>query len=216
LGDARAADLAEGERVNGQAAMQSMDAGPGQIAAVVTSLEMLARPSRRAERARLDLTLHRAARPETAWYRDLFRRVGQDWLWFSRLRMKDEELGAILADPLIEVYAVRDGSADEGLLELDFRTPGVCELGFFGLTPRLVGTGAGRWLMNRALEIVWSRQVKRFWVHTCTLDHPGALAFYIRSGFRPFRQYAEIVDDPRLDGTLPRDAAPHIPIIGEG
>ena len=40
-----------------------------------------------------------------------------------------------------------------------------------------------------------------------------AVAFYQRSGFRPFRRQVEIADDPRLDGTVPRSAARHVPII---
>ncbi len=35
--------------------------------------------------------------------------------------------------------------------------------------------------MNRALEIAWARPIRRFWVHTCTLDHPGALPLYVRT-----------------------------------
>jgi hypothetical protein len=50
-------------------------------------------------------------------------------------------------------------------------------------------------------------------VHTCTFDHPSAVAFYQRSGFHPFRRQIEITDDPRLDGTAPRTAARHVPII---
>jgi GNAT superfamily N-acetyltransferase len=100
------------------------------------------------------------------------------------------------------------------LLELDFRAPDSCELAFFGVTPALVGRGAGRFLMNRAMEIAWSRPVRRFWVHTCTLDHPAALDFYRRSGFQAFRRQIEVIDDPRLSGLLPRDAAPQIPLIG--
>jgi hypothetical protein len=67
--------------------------------------------------------------------------------------------------------------------------------------------------MNRALELIWSRPVARVWVHTCTLDHASALRFYQRAGFRPFRRQVEIANDPRLDGTLPRHAAKHVPII---
>jgi GNAT superfamily N-acetyltransferase len=188
---------------------------PGKLAAIVTSLEMFAPPARGGERDADNLGLSHTARPELGRYRELYRRVGESWLWFSRLRMKDEHLRAILEDPLVEVHIVREGSEDAGLLELDFRDAESCELAFFGLVPRLVGKGAGRWLMNRALEIAWSRPIKRFWVHTCTLDHPHALAFYIRSGFRPFERYVEIVDDPRLDGTLPRDAAPQFPVLDE-
>jgi GNAT superfamily N-acetyltransferase len=130
--------------------------------------------------------------------------------------MSDGELRAILDDPAVEVYALRDRSGDVGLLELDFRGPDECELSFFGVVPALVGKGAGRWLMNRALEIAWSRPIRRFWVHTCTQDHPAALSFYMRSGFRPFHRYVEILDDPRLSGVFPREAAAHMPIIGNG
>lgn len=67
--------------------------------------------------------------------------------------------------------------------------------------------------MNRAIDIAWSHPIRRFWVHTCTMDHPGALAFYIRSGFVPFKRQIEIADDPRLTGTLSASAAPEVPII---
>jgi hypothetical protein len=50
-------------------------------------------------------------------------------------------------------------------------------------------------------------------VHTCTLDHPNALGFYLRSGFTPYARSVEIADDPRLHGVLPRSAAPHVPVM---
>ncbi|MGY4498629.1 GNAT superfamily N-acetyltransferase [Bradyrhizobium sp. GM24.11] len=189
------------------------DIPAGKIAAVVTHLEMTARPA-----ARVDppgtWTLRKADAPPLDWYRDIFRRVGEDWLWFSRARMNDAELAAIIHAAGIEVYALVVDGRDEGLLELDFREPGQCELVYFGVTPSLIGTGAARFLMNRALERAWSRDdVSRVWVHTCTFDHPSAVAFYQRSGFRPFRRQIEVADDPRLDGTAPRTAARHVPII---
>jgi GNAT superfamily N-acetyltransferase len=127
--------------------------------------------------------------------------------------MADAELAAMIRSPLVEISALVHDGRDEGVLELDFCNAGQCELRLFGVTADLIGGGAGRWLMNRALELAWSRQVSRVWVHTCTLDHPSALAFYQRSGFRPFRRQIEIANDPRLDGTAPRSAAKHVPII---
>jgi GNAT superfamily N-acetyltransferase len=127
--------------------------------------------------------------------------------------MSDAELAARLHSRRLEIYALVDGGRDEGLLELDFREPGQCEIGMFGVTAKLVGSGAGRWLMNRAQEIAWSRPIERLWLHTCTFDHPAALAFYQRSGFRPFLRQIEVTDDPRLDGTVPRDVARHVPVI---
>jgi len=188
------------------------DIPAGKVAAIVTHLEMTARPAPRPDPASA-WTLRRVEMPPLYWFRDLYRRVGEEWLWISRIRMPDAELTARLHSPQLEVYALVDDGSDEGLLELDFREPGQCEIGMFGVTAKLVGTGAGRWLMNRALEIAWSRPVTRVWLHTCTFDHPAALAFYQRAGFRPFRRQIEVADDPRLDGTAPRDVAKHVPVI---
>jgi len=188
------------------------DVPAGKIAAVVTHLEMTELPAIPSDPEGA-WTLRRVEMPGLDWFRDLYRRVGEEWLWFSRIRMSGAKLAAIIHSPLVEVYALAHDGRDEGMLELDFREAGQCELSFFGVTTKLIGSGAGRWLMNRALELAWSRPIARLWLHTCTHDHPGAVAFYLRCGFRAFRRQVEIEDDPRLDGTAPRDAARHVPII---
>ena len=188
------------------------DVPAGKIAAVVTHLEMTERPAPSPKPAGL-WTLRKVTRPNLVWYRDLYRRVGAEWLWFSRIRMTDDKLAARLYHPLVETFALAADERDEGLLELGFREPGTCEIGMFGVTAKLVGKGAGRWLMYHALELAWSQPIKRVWLHTCTFDHPAALPFYQRAGFRPFRRQVEVEDDPRLDGTAPRDVAKHVPVI---
>lgn len=189
------------------------DLPAGKIANVATYLEMHDRPALRPEPPNAECALELVDQPSLDWYREIFRRVGAPHLWFSRLAMTDEQLASVIRDPAVEVYAVRCGGREAGLLELDFRTTGECELVFFGLTHDRVGKGAGRRLMNRAIEIAWSHPIRRFWLHTCTLDHPGALDFYMRSGFTPFKRHIEIAADPRLTGLLPRDAAPNVPLI---
>jgi GNAT superfamily N-acetyltransferase len=188
------------------------DVPAGKITAVVTHLEMTERPVLASDPSGV-WTLRRVETPDLDWFRDLYRHVGEQWLWFSRLRMSDAELAAVIQSPSAELHALAQGDRDEGVLHLDFSKSGLCEISLFGVTAKLVGGGAGRWLMNRALELVWSRPVTRVWLHTCSFDHPSALAFYQRSGFRAFRRQVEIADDPRLDGTLPRDVAAHVPIV---
>ncbi|WP_156679545.1 GNAT family N-acetyltransferase [Sphingomonas profundi] len=186
---------------------------PGHIATIVTSLDMAARP-RPAPIPPAPFRLVRWPAPTPDRYRALFRRIGQPWLWFSRLAMDDATLLATIADPAVEVFAVTDRQGIEiGFLELDFRLPVTCELGYLGFVPELAGKGHGRWLMAHALGLAWRRGIDRVWVHTCTLDHPAALGFYRRSGFRPYAQAIETFADPRLAGLLPRDAAPQIPLF---
>jgi len=189
------------------------DVPEGKIAAVVTQLQMFERPApRRVPDVPAELVAH--SNPDLEWYRDLFMRVGgQDWMWFSRLGMDDDELRAILLNDAVQIYSVRVDGRDEGMLELDFRTPNECELGYFGLTPAMVGTGAGRWLMEHALDRAWAAPITRFHVHTCTLDSPQALPFYVRSGFNAYARQIEIADDPRKIGVLPEGSAPQLPVI---
>jgi GNAT superfamily N-acetyltransferase len=185
----------------------------GRLAAVVTYLEMLEPPVIPPLNRSDGRSIRLVEKPGLSWYRDLFKAVGRDWLWWSRLRMSDGELAAVIRDPQVEVFALSEGGEDVGLLELDARSWPDVELTFFGVVPGLVGKGAGAALMAFALERVWSRGAKRFWLHTCSLDHPKALGFYIKWGFRPYDRGIEIAPDPRLTGDLPRDAAPHIPLI---
>lgn len=186
---------------------------PDQIATIVTYLEMRDRP-RPAPMPPAPLRLVPWKLPALDTYRALFRRVGEPWLWFSRLVMPDADLAATIHDPAVAVYAVTDPRGVEvGLLELDFRAPPDCELAFLGLVPALNGRGYGKWLMAQAKAMAWRKDVSRFWVHTCTLDSPAALPFYMKSGFIPYAREVETFADPRLAGLLPRDCAPHVPLL---
>jgi hypothetical protein len=189
------------------------DVPAGKIAMVVTLLEMR-EPAPIREIDLPDGVTLRQVTPTLAWYRDIFRRVGaQEWLWFARLKMSDAELGGILNDPDVTFFTLSKDGQDEALLELDFRQSDACELMYFGLTHALIGSGAGRFLMNHAIATAWARPITRFHVHTCTIDSPQALSFYIRSGFKAYARQIEVADDPRLTGTLGQDAGPHVPII---
>lgn len=190
------------------------DVPRGKVAAIVTHLEMQEKAPQRPAPTLNGVSLNRVATPSADWYKALFRKVGaEEWLWFSRLRMEDIALKAIIADPRVHIYTLRRDGQDEGLLELDFRHDGECELAFFGVANALIGTGAGRFLMNHAIELAWAEPITRFHVHTCTLDSPQALSFYVRSGFEPIRQQVEIADDPRLSGVLQDSAGPHVPMF---
>lgn len=185
----------------------------GHVAAIVTSLEMKARPLPKPVPAS-PLKLVRWHAADAAKYRTLFARVGAPWLWFSRLILDDNALLAIIGAPQVDVYAVTDPSGIEvGILELDFREAGQAEIAFFGLVPELSGKGFGRWLMAETLARAWRKDVIRVWVHTCTLDAPGALGFYRALGFIPYQRQIEIFADPRLTGALSSESAPQVPML---
>jgi GNAT superfamily N-acetyltransferase len=184
-----------------------------ELATIVTTLEMARRPPAR-PMPESPLRLVRWDAPSPEKYRALFRRVGAPWLWFSRLAMDEARLTDIIHDPAVTVHAAVDRQGIEvGMIELDFRIPGACELSYFALIPELAGQGHGRWLMANALAMAWRKDVTRVWVHTCTLDHPRALGFYRAAGFTAISRTIETFADPRLTGALPADSAPQIPLL---
>ena len=185
----------------------------GKVAVVTTELAMTEPPAPRPDPDAAGWALRLVERPDPDWYLDLHARVGGPWLWWSRPAMARDRLAAILHDPGVEVRTLVVDGRDEAVMELDFRTPGQAELAFFGVSAALIGSGAGRFLMNRAIERAWAEPgLRRFWVHTCTADHPAAVQFYVRSGFTPVQRYIEVFDDPRIAGHHP-DASPHVPVI---
>ena len=183
-----------------------------ELAAVVTYLEMRAEPA--LDIPRSTLQLRHVADPTPDQYRALFRKVGSPWLWFSRLIMDDDKLRAMILDPKVELFEVAAVEAVVGMLELDFREPGQCELAFIGLVPELAGQGHGKWLLAEAVRRAWREGVERVHVHTCSLDHPAALGAYRRAGFTPYKRAIERFPDPRLLGFLPKDCAPQVPLLG--
>ena len=191
--------------------MTTQDVPEGHVATIITHLEIGAKPALPITES--SLTLESWPNPPVAEYCALFRKVGEPWLWISRLLMDADELKPILDDPAVEISIVRDGQEPVGFIELDFRVAGQCEIAFFGLVPAMNGKGHGRWMMNQALELAWQDDIERVWLHTCTQDSPRALPFYQQCGFRIFRQQIDMMEDPRLTGHLPETAAPHVPIF---
>lgn len=190
------------------------DLPPGKLVSVVTYLEMTSpRVTPPPVRAVADLEIHRVAGPDPGWYRNLFRRVGEEWLWFSRLRMTDDELAAEIQRADVDIFTIRSGGRDVGLIELDRREPLDIELAMFGLTSEFTGMGAGRYTIDFAIREAFRHQPRRFHLHTCTLDHPRALTFYVKAGFRPYKRGIEISDDPRLTGEIAREVAAGVPIL---
>lgn len=190
------------------------DLPAGMIASIVFSLEMHAPPPRRPDPAGTShFSLARLRGKDVERYLAIYRQLGHRWMWFSRLILPRTEIEAILDDTAVSAWCLVKDGRDIGLLELDFRAGGACELAFFGLADEVIGQGAGRWLMNRALEKAWAEPISRLWLHTCNFDHPSAPAFYQGSGFTIFAVGIEIADDPRLSGHLPREAAPHVPML---
>jgi GNAT superfamily N-acetyltransferase len=184
---------------------------PGKIAAIATYLEMRSAPA--VEMRAPEGHFEKLGLGDLARYRELYARIGEPWLWFTRAVLTDSALLDIISHPAVDALVLVHEGRDAALVELDFRQAGECELVFFGLAPEWCGRGLGMPLLHEAVRRAFARPISRLWLHTCTLDHPAAMRTYLRAGFKPYRRAIEIADDPRLGGHLPRSAAPSFPSL---
>ncbi len=168
---------------------------------MVTSLEMTERPTRTEAARRHDEIsgIWRAQPPSIAYYRFLYHQVGEPWYWHLRRNMCDEVLRDIIEHPQVEVYVLYVRGTPAGYVELDRRVAGETEIVYLGLMPECIGRGLGPALLDWGIERAWRGQCRRVWVHTCSLDHPAALAMYQRVGLRVFRREEDPVPVEHLE-----------------
>ena len=167
---------------------------PGKLKSRITYMEMTQPPASPPPPAAVKLTPLRAERPSLAVYRFLYETVGEPWLWWERRCLADEDLAAIVHDPMVEVYVLYMGGVPAGFSELDRRQEPDIELAYFGLVPEYIGLGLGRYFLDWAIRQAWSYGPKRVWVNTCTEDHPRALPLYQRLGFQVYAQEPATLD----------------------
>ena len=94
----------------------------------------------------------------------------------------------MLANPCNEVYVLHVDGTPAGFAELDRRDTKDIELVQFGLMPGFIGQGLGRYLLQWTIDKAWSFGPRRFWLHTCTLDHKFAMQNYQSGGFVIYRE----------------------------
>jgi GNAT superfamily N-acetyltransferase len=153
-----------------------------------TYLQMFARPERVVPPPREGLAVVHVQRPTVAWYRSLYDAVGRDYDWTSRKNLSDTELAALLNDRRDEVHVLMADGVPAGFAELDRQVDGEIELVQFGLMPAFIGQGLGKYFLQWTIDKAWSYGPRRFWLHTCTKDHPAALPNYLKAGFTIYKE----------------------------
>ncbi|WP_292428700.1 GNAT family N-acetyltransferase [Mesorhizobium sp.] len=182
----------------------------GKLANAVTWMEARAPKPALAQ----PLAMTRIVAPDCVSYRTIFLEIGGPWLWDRVSEMSDAEIAAHFADTRQHLYYGYDETgAHVGMVEFFAADHNEIEITYFGLFPTLTGRGFGKRLMAGALDLAWRLNPSRIWLHTSSFDHHSVIDFYNACGFVPFATGFEILDDPRLKGTLPRNVAPQIPLI---
>ena len=120
--------------------------------------------------------------PELNWF--LHELVGHPHRWGGREGWGRLDWEAYVSRPVLETWVAYRRGAPIGYFELERRPDRSVRIQCFGLAPRYVGRGFGRWLLGAAVERSWELTDVRVWLGTCSHDHPHALRNYLARGFR--------------------------------
>lgn len=174
-------------------------AGTESVEVAVTYLEMAHRPEGPPPPlpSGAPVSLMRAVRPPVKYFLYLYDLVGEAYHWTDRHADDPAALQAVLDDDDVSLFSMIFDGWPAGLILLDWREDGVCDLAYFGIAERLHDRGLGRWLLGAATHMGWDREgVRKMTVNTCSLDHPRALPMYQRAGFEPVRRVETVREIP--------------------
>ena len=118
----------------------------------------------------------------------LYREIGAGWQWRDRLVWSDGDWAERVSRDDVRSCQVRFAGEEAGWVEMERQGAGSVEIVYLGLLPPWVGRGLGGGLLTLAVLRAWELTgTRRVWLHTCSEDHPAALANYQKRGFRLFK-----------------------------
>ena len=161
---------------------------------MTTYLEICDRSDLRASDApRAPFTLLRVEVPTPELNRLLYVAVGTGWAWRDRLPWDRARWLAYLDRAEVETWMMYVRGSPAGYFELERQGESI-EVAYFGLLPAFIGLGLGGALLTAAIARGFDLGAARVWLHTCTLDHPQALANYVARGLRPYKTEETLVE----------------------
>lgn len=156
---------------------------------IVTHLEMRSPEALRGKQPPAGFTVTEVDPPEPELNRRWYCAVGAAWRWTDRLPWPGEQWRRHVEREELETWLGRLEGRECGYFELERQDGGDVEIAYFGLLPEFLGRGLGGPLLTAAAARAWAVPgTRRVWLHTCTHDHPRALANYLARGFTPFKR----------------------------
>tara|TARA_B100000242_G_scaffold68373_1_gene42703 strand:+ start:174 stop:680 length:507 start_codon:yes stop_codon:yes gene_type:complete len=128
-------------------------------------------------------------KPDFQLNKFFYKQVGKKHRWIDRLSWTDEKWINFISNKNLETYVISESEDLIGFFELLYN-PNLneTEISYFGLLEEYIGKGIGGYALSEAIKKSFEKNIKRVWLHTCTLDHPNALKNYIARGMKVFRK----------------------------
>ena len=114
-----------------------------------------------------------------------YKQIGRNHRWNDRLVWDDKKWMSYVSNPNVFTYVLKHNEDIAGFFEIIYsKDKSEIEIAYFGLLIDYIDKKLGGYMLTEAIKISFSYNVKRVWVHTCSLDHKNALKNYLSRGMK--------------------------------
>ncbi len=117
-----------------------------------------------------------------------YKNIGKNHKWVDRLSWPEEKWINYVSSENVRTYVFKYKDDLVGFFELIFHPEkNEIEIAYFGILEEYQNKKLGSYLLSQAIKISFQKNIKRVWVHTCSLDHKNALNNYISRGMKIYK-----------------------------
>ena len=123
-----------------------------------------------------------------------YKNVGKKHQWEDRLVWSETQWIDYVSSKNVKTYIFKYNKDLAGFFELISHTENKeTEIAYFGLLEEFQNKKLGSYLLSEAIKISHTKNTKRVWLHTCSLEHKNALNNYIARGMKIFKTETVII-----------------------
>ena len=119
-----------------------------------------------------------------------YKNIGKNHNWVDRLSWSEQQWIKHSKDQKLKTYIMKVNEDLAGYYELIFHyEKKETEIAFLGLLEEYHNKKLGSYLLSSAIKnSFYNNEIKRTWVHTCSLDHKNALYNYLARGMKIYKK----------------------------
>ena len=117
-----------------------------------------------------------------------YKTIGKNHNWKDRLSWSEEKWITYVSSEKVKTYVFKCRDDLVGFFELIFHPEkNETEIAYFGILKEYQNKKLGSYLLSEAIKKSFQSNIRRVWVHTCSLDHKYALKNYLSRGMKIFK-----------------------------
>ena len=140
-------------------------------------------------------TLNMVDPPDFQLNKFFYKQIGKNCRWIDRLSWSDQKWIQYVENKNVKTYILKHNEELVGYFEQVFSDEDLsCEISYLGILDEYLEKKYGGYLLTEAIKKSFVKNIKRVWVHTCSLDHKNALKNYLSRGMKIFKSETVLLD----------------------